>query len=203
MFLVGHAYFDGRLSHFNIAGPDLAQEEFARLFADLPAREAVFWCTQPASGFYLRPLSGEGRVVITATEADREVNETTFATHLADLLAEPPTIDRLDADGDARISLLDVYLETSRRVAEAYAADNALPTEHAQLEDTGDGRGRELQKDYLPEEFGGTSSPRTGPPPDGADGARSASILLPIQPSVAPSVITPPDNPAVAEKPAP
>src|SRR5579863_5553121 len=70
VIVMGHSYYDFKHSHFNIPGPDIQEQEFAKLFAELPAREQVFFITIPASGYYVKPLSAKGRVVITATEAD-------------------------------------------------------------------------------------------------------------------------------------
>ncbi|MBW3540904.1 MAG: hypothetical protein KY476_11590 [Planctomycetes bacterium] len=180
--VIGHSYFDGRRSWFNIPGPDLHEEEFAALFKDVECREMVFWITTPASGFYIRPLASAGRVVVTATEADREINETTFPHALADLLHQPPAKEALDLDRDGDLSLLDLYLAVSKRVAEAYAEENALPTEHAQLEDNGDGRGTEPQVDYLPEELGGRGGEPPPKRPESLDGGRAQRMALSLSP---------------------
>ena len=113
VIVVGHGYFDGLHSHFNLSGPDVDQEGFAGMFEGLACRELVFWITIPASGFYIRPLAEDGRVVITATEVDRETNETIFPHMLADVLAEPPPKDELDVDGDGALSLFDLYIGVS------------------------------------------------------------------------------------------
>jgi hypothetical protein len=178
---LGHSHYDGRRTWFNLPGPDLHQDTFAALFDGVACRELVFWITLPASGFYIKPLSAEGRVIITATEADREVNETLFAHVLAEVLASPPVDVDLDPDQDGHRSLLDVYLTVSRVIAQRYADDMQLSTEHAQIDDNGDGRGTELQIDYLSEELGGRAG-AGAPLPErlrSADGARAAGILLP------------------------
>ncbi len=89
VIVLGHGHFDGRRSHFNIPGPDLTDSAFARLFDGIKAREQVFFVTTSASGFFLKPLAKPGRVAISATEADQEVNETLFPLALADMLAAP------------------------------------------------------------------------------------------------------------------
>jgi hypothetical protein len=181
VIVIGHAYFDGRQSCFNIPGPDVNQEAFARLFKDLACREMVFWVTTPASGFYIGPLTGEGRVVISATEADREINETIFPHVLADVLAEPPAQDELDADGDGVLTLFDLYITVARRIAQTYVDDNTLSTEHARLEDNGDGRGSEVQRHFLSVELGGQLEEGESPRRLGQteDGAVAAHIELP------------------------
>ena len=102
VIVIGHAYYDGRHSHLNIPGPDLDEREFGKLFEGLKSREQVFFITTPASGFYVKPLAASGRVVIAATEADQEVNETLFPHALAEELATPS--EGIDRDKDGKIS---------------------------------------------------------------------------------------------------
>src|SRR5262249_45112565 len=95
VIVLGHCHYDGRHSHLNIPGPHLDERVFGKIFEGLKARELVFFMTTSASGFYLKPLAAPGRVVIAATEPDREVNETLFPLAFADALANPPEgIDR-------------------------------------------------------------------------------------------------------------
>ena len=64
-----------------------------------------------------------------------------------------------------------------------YLKDEFLPTEHALLDDNGDGRGTEVQIDYLTEAQGGRAKAGKLPRPrkETADGARSAQIMLPTR----------------------
>ena len=169
VIVMGHCYYDGRHSYLNLPGPDLDERAFGKLFEGLNAHEQVFMITTSASGFFLKPLSARGRVVITATEPDREVNETLFPIALASVLAEPP--EGTDRDKDGTISLFELYLAVVADVMKRYIDDENLPTEHARLDDNGDGHGTELQEQYLPPELGGRAgkeTPKLGPKDDGA-----------------------------------
>lgn len=163
VIVMGHAHYDGTHSWLNLPGPDIHERDFAKLFADLPAREQVFFIMTPASGFHIKSLSEKGRVVITATEADLEVNETVCPHSLAEVISTPPAAADFDVDRDGSITLFDLYIVLARNVSQRYASDMDLPTEHAQLDDNGDGRGSELQIDYLPEDQGGRAGKQ--PPP--------------------------------------
>ena len=183
VIVLGHGHYDGRHSHLNIPGPDLDERGFARLFEGLKAREQVFWITTSASGFFLRPLAGAGRIVVTATEPDQEVNETLFPLSLADVLASPP--EGIDRDKDGQISVLELYLAVVADVMKRYVDAEDLPTEHARLDDNGDGRGSEVQEDYLPPELGGRPGTGSGPAPErkpDADGARAAKARVAATP---------------------
>jgi hypothetical protein len=181
VIVIGHAHYDGKHSYFNIPGPDINEQEFGKLFAGLEAREQVFFIGIPASGFYVKPLSAKGRVVISATEADLEVNETLFPLSLADVLANPPEAAEFDVDHDGRRTLFDLYIVLARNVAQRYTDDELLATEHSLLDDNGDGRATELQIDYLKVDQGGRAKEGQRPPliRENADGALSMRIILP------------------------
>ena len=151
--VIGHAHYDGRHSSLNLPGPDIDERAFGALFGGLKAREQLFLITTPASGFYLKPLAAPGRIVISATEADREVNETVFPFALADVLETTP--EGADRDKNGSLSVLELYLAVVANVMQRFIDEENLPTEHARLDDNGDGHGTELQEAYLPPELGG------------------------------------------------
>lgn len=169
VIVMGHAHFDGQQSYLNLPGAadgqsDLHASDFADLFRGLDAKQQLFFIGTPVSGFFVRGLSAEGRIVITATEADREVNATLFPAAFAETLAAPPAKSELDVDGNDQFSVFDLYIAVTRNVARRYLAESLLATEHAQLDDNGDGRSAELQLDYLSEEEGGRQRDGAKPP---------------------------------------
>lgn len=174
VIVMGHVHYDGRHSHLNIPGPDLDERAFAKLFEGLRAREQVFFITTPASGFFLKPFAATNRIVITATEADQEVNETLFPHALAETLATYP--EGIDRDKDGKVSVFELYLAVVANVMKRYVDDGNLATEHAKLDDNGDGHGSELQESYLPPELGGREGarpePKIGAKDDGALASR-------------------------------
>jgi len=159
VIVLGHSHYDGRQSWLNLPGPDLQQAEFAKLFEGLTAREQVFIITTPTSGFFIKPLSAKGRVVITATEADWETNETEFPHEFGRVLSGLETAENLDLDKDGRVSLFDLYVTVVRNLAQSYLERELLATEHALLDDDGDGRGTEVQIDFLTVDQGGRLQP--------------------------------------------
>lgn len=168
---LGHANYDGERGWLHLAGPDLNDLELAEQFAEVECREQVFWLTHTCSGWFLPALSRPGRIVIAATEADQEVNETEFPQALLDAAAQP--VVELDRDVDGRVSLAELFLAASERVAATFKADNRVPTEHAQLDDDGDGSGSEADRLLL------------APPPndvDHRDGFQAAATPLPLRP---------------------
>lgn len=153
LVMIGHSHPYGAESQFNISGRDINQSDFAKWVNAIECREQVFWLTQPISGFWIKPLARPGRVIVTATEADLEFTGTQMPYALANVLsgdAENQTLE--DIDGDGSLSLLDLYLATNLEITLWFRGIDRLQTEHAQLDDNGDGRGSEVQERYLPAE---------------------------------------------------
>jgi hypothetical protein len=175
---LGHCHHDGRRAWWNLPGPDINAAEFGKLFADLTCREQVFVMTMSLSGYFVKPLSRRGRVVIAATEADAETNETTFPAVFAQILTNGLTLAEHDVDKDGKLTLFDLYVVVAKEIAQNYASAEQLATEHQQLDDDGDGVGHEVQNAYLPEEQGGLPAGKKSKRPPPHDGLLAARILL-------------------------
>ena len=175
---LGHGHHDGRQAWWNLPGPDLGAAEFGKLFADLACREQVFVMTFSLSGYFVAPLAKRDRVVIAATEADAETNETTFPAVFAKVLAAGLDPAEHEVDKDGRLTLFDLYVAVAKEIAQNYAKAEQLATEHPQLDDDGDGHGHELQAAYLPEDQEGEPPGKKVKPTPPRDGLLAARILL-------------------------
>jgi hypothetical protein len=167
VFFLGHANFDGEHAWFHLPGPDLREDEIGKLFAGLPCREQVLWMTTSESGRFVKNLSARGRIVIAATRASGEDNETEFPQALSAVAARP--LEELDVNKDGKLSVLELYYRIMAEVRARYAADKRLSTEHSQLDDNGDGVGTE--RPLVPE-----PGKKIGP---GDDGILSLATILP------------------------
>ena len=136
LVLIGHGTFDGRRAKFNLRGPDVTATELAHWLAPIRVPMALINCASSSAPF-LKKLSAPHRVVITATKSGFEHNVTRFAGDLAKAILEP----HADLDKDGQTSLLEAYLSAAHDVVEFYRAEGRLVTEHALLDDTGDGLG--------------------------------------------------------------
>ena len=175
---LGHGHHDGKQAYWCLPGPDLSATEFGKLFVDVNCREQVFVLTASLSGYFVNPLAKRDRVVIAATEADAETNETTFPAVFSRILANGLDLDENDFDKDGKFTLFDLYVAVTKEIAQTYATAEQLATEHAQLDDDGDGVGHELQNAFLPEEQGGTPPGKKAKGRPHRDGARAALIPL-------------------------
>jgi hypothetical protein len=137
IFFIGHGTFDGRQAKFSLVGPDLSAAEYKSLIDGLAARRVVVFNMASASGEFIRPLAGRGRVVVTATRSGQEQNATRFPEHLIAALGNREA----DADQNGRVSVLEAFNYATRFTAEHYTRAGRLATEHALLEDDGDGVG--------------------------------------------------------------
>lgn len=139
VMLIGHGSFDAQQAKFNLVGPDLTAKDYAALVAALPTHRVIFIDSSSASGEFIKPLSGEGRIVITATRSGNEQNVTTFAEHFIAALTD----DAADADKNGRVSILEAFNYATKLTADWYKQKNRLATEHALIDDNGDGTGHE------------------------------------------------------------
>lgn len=136
LVLIGHGSFDGQIAKFNLVGPDVSAPELKQWLAPIHASLALINCAS-ASAPFLKDIAGPQRVVIAATKSGHELNYARFGQYMAAAIADP----RADLDKDGQTSLLEAYLTASRDVAEFYASEQRLATEHALLDDNGDGLG--------------------------------------------------------------
>jgi len=136
LVLIGHGTFDGKEAKFNLRGPDCSASELAGWLQPFHRPVAVV-NTASASGPFINKLSAPGRVVITATRSGNENNYARFGQYLAEAITDPEA----DLDKDGQTSLLEAFLIASRRVGEFYQLEGRLATEHALLDDNGDGLG--------------------------------------------------------------
>src|SRR6266404_254856 len=136
LVLIGHGSFDGKEARFNLRGPDVSAADLA-LWLQPFRRPLAVINTAACSAPFLNKLSGTNRVIITATRSGHEQNYTRFGQYFAEAI----TNIQADLDKDGQISLLEAFLMASRQAAEFYKMEGRLATEHALLDDNGDGLG--------------------------------------------------------------
>jgi len=134
--LIGHGTFDGQSAKFNLHGPDVSAIELRDWLRDCARQLAIVNCAS-ASGPFVNALSGKDRVIIAATKNGYEMNATRFGGYFVAALGQLSA----DLDKDQQVSLLEAFLSASNQVAEFYASDGRLATEHALIDDNGDGQG--------------------------------------------------------------
>ncbi len=132
---LGHATASGGRALLNLPGPDLSAEELAAALDTLTGRTVIAVIAAPASAPFVEALSAPGRVVITATANTSENQHTRFGGYFVDAFAE----DAADVNKDKQVSLLEAFRYATREVARSFETEGRIRTEHAMLDDDGDG----------------------------------------------------------------
>jgi hypothetical protein len=137
---IGHGTFDGRAAKFNLRGPDIEAVEIAGLLKPFERRLIVLNLFS-ASGPFVSPLAGKERVIVSASRGG-ERNYSRLGEKLADSLGSADA----DLDLDGSLSLLEAVLHASAATKAFYDDAQRVVSEHAVIDDNGDGRGTGTDK---------------------------------------------------------
>ena len=105
----------------------------------LPTRRIVVFNMASASGEFIKSLAAKGRIVVTATRNGQETNATRFTGFFIAALNASDG----DTDQDGHTSVLEAFVYATRLTDDFYKRAGRLATEHAMLDDNGDGVGHE------------------------------------------------------------
>jgi len=133
---IGHGTFDGRTAKFNLRGQDVSAAELSQWLEPIKRPLAVINASSSSAPFINR-LTAAGRVIITATRDGYEQNYSRFHKYFAAAVGDL----QADLDKDGQTSLLEAFIFADHGVAEFYSAAGRMATEHALLDDNGDGLG--------------------------------------------------------------
>lgn len=156
ILLLGHGSGRGDESRFSLPGPDLSGETLSMWLHAFPTQTVAVVNAASASGGFVPAVAGERRIVVTATRSPREREVTHFGGFFVDAFA----LGEADVDKDERVSLLEAFRYATGEVRRRYERDNEMLTEHALLDDDGDGEGS------------------LDPAPEGPDGALANRFFL-------------------------
>jgi len=134
-FLVGHGTSDEEEAKFVIVGPDITHRAFASILEALLEQDIVVVNTTSSSYPFCAALSGPGRVIICSTRASAERYDTIFPQYFIEALEDHAG----DRDKNKRVSMWEAFLFVHRSVEKWYTERDRLSSEHAVLDDNGDG----------------------------------------------------------------
>jgi len=180
LVLVGHGTFDGKEAKLNLRGPDLAAAELGEWLKPFKRPLAIIDTTSSSAPFLAR-LAAPGRVVVSATRSGHEHNYTRFGRYLAGALGDAQS----DLDKDGQISLLESFLSAAHRTAEFYKTEGRLATEHALIDDNGDGLG--TPADWFRGVLA-TKRAKDGAAPDGPRAHQFHLVRTPAEQQLAPAI---------------
>ena len=136
VLLIGHGSFNGSQAAFNLPGPDLTVAEWTKLLEKLSAQRVAFVNTSSSSGAFLPSIAAPGRVIITATKTGGERNETTFPEFFVAAFNDPAA----DRDRNGHVSVAEAFEYAKAKVVQAFQQKGLLLTEHATMDDSGEGQ---------------------------------------------------------------
>lgn len=139
-YFIGHGSYLKNVSKFHIPGKDLTAEKFDRLLKSIPAKRLIVMNGTSSSAGFVNVLSGEGRIICVATKSVSEINATEFMGFFIEGLEDGSA----DRNHDERISILEACEQASELTASWYVSESLISTEHALLDDNGDGLGSRL-----------------------------------------------------------
>ncbi len=178
--LVGHGTFDGREAKFNLRGPDFTAAEMTEWLKPFTRPLAVV-DTASASAPFLAKLAAPGRVIVSSTRSGNEQNYARFGKYFAEAIGDLKS----DLDKDGQVSLLEAFLGAAQRTNEFYKTEGRLATEHALIDDNGDGLGTPA------EWFRGiraTKQAKDGATLDGARAHQFHLVRSPVERQLSPEV---------------
>ena len=129
LMLVGHGNVDANGWRFNVAGPDLTNEDLIAALNAVPSTRQLLVLAASASGATLDSLSQLGRVVVTATKSGGEINAVRFPEYLAQAVSS----DVADYDRNEILTVAEAYRFAQARTSEYYEQQNLLASEHSRL----------------------------------------------------------------------
>lgn len=134
--LIGHGTFDSRTARFNLRGVDVSAKQLATWLQPVKQPTVIVNCASSSAPF-LKELSAKNRVIVSATKSGSELNFARFGDFLSQAIGDVGA----DLDKDGQTSLFEAYLAASRQTEKFYKTEGRLATEHAILDDNGDGQG--------------------------------------------------------------
>jgi len=150
---IGHGGFDGTHSSYSLADTSIRDDKLAAMFSILKRNKLSIVFSPCNTGGFVDDLSGSDTVFISSTRPD-ESNRAAFIE---------PFLSAFDGSGDSnkdgKVSFAEAFNFASKSVQEQYANNNwGTLTEHAQLDDNGDGISHESP---IPNEQDGTQAEET------------------------------------------
>ncbi len=165
--MIGHGTSTKQASNFNLRGDDISVSDLKQLLSNVGSPVVIAACFS-TSGAWIPELAASDRTVVAATKSGAEINYSRFAKYFAESIYDMS----VDLDHDKEVSLLEAFLSASRKTERFYAEDNRLASEHAIIDDNGDGKGTTV--DF----YEGLQLKPNLKTPTAVDGANARKIVL-------------------------
>lgn len=169
VYLIGHGSYIRRDSKFQIPGPDLTAARLGELLGTVDAGRIIVINASSSSAGFINELSAPGRIICTATKSTNERNAPRFMELFIAALEDGSA----DLDRDERITVWEACTQAARLTGVWYVSEGLIQTEHALLDDDGDGLGTRLAREI--DGMGGAGDPHEN---ESFDGELAANCYL-------------------------
>jgi hypothetical protein len=117
-----------------VRGRDIAHRELAKWLSAIKAKQKLIVLDCPCAGLAIKDLADPNTIIVCSARGD-QYDSPRFSDYFVPALMqwEP------DEDDDGKLSLLEVFQTTCRKVEEYYKERKCYKSENALLEDDGDG----------------------------------------------------------------
>lgn len=135
LVFTGHGNAQGSVPRFALMGADLGADELSALLGKIK-RPMVLVLGFSCSGAFVKSLAASDRQIIAATRSGEEENWTRFPKFFAEAISGL----KADLDGDGQVSVFEAWISAVDAVEGFYKDAGRLVTEHAVLDDSGQGK---------------------------------------------------------------
>lgn len=148
LFMIGHGSFINNAVSFHLPGDNLTASKMNEWFSELNYKHLILVNGSSSSAGFINKLSGEGRVICTSTKNVTENNAPEFMEHFIQAITDGSA----DINRDERITVFEVCSQAAVLTQAWYDQEGYIATEHALIDDNGDGLGTRLIPEVVVEE---------------------------------------------------
>ncbi len=147
VYLIGHGSHFKRDTKLHIPSRDLTAGDLADRLDAISARRIVLVVAISSGAGFINSVSGPDRVILSATKGVDEIN----ATEFMEFFIEGLESGSADGNRDERITIIEAAHYATQLTNAWFVGEGLIATEHAILDDNGDGLGTRLPIEGLGE----------------------------------------------------
>ncbi|MHC4474481.1 MAG: hypothetical protein ACYTEL_02470 [Planctomycetota bacterium] len=133
-YYVGQANIVAEVLRINLPGKDITGKQLAEWINKVKASSMLVVLDCPGAGLAIKALAAKGRIIVGGSRSDQR-----FSTRFSEYFIPALTDTQSDTDSDGKISLLEAFTATAKRLDDLYREQDLLKTETPLLEDDGNG----------------------------------------------------------------
>ncbi len=134
-YYIGQANVIGENLRINLPGDDVTPEQLASWIKEIQTSSVLIIFDCPGSGLAAKAMSGQGRVIIGSCTTEQH-----YTTRFSEYFIPALTDSQTDMNEDGKISILEAFTTTFKKIDDWYRQEKLLTTEAPVLEDNGDGQ---------------------------------------------------------------